>query len=196
MSTYGIHAIQSTSDPRYAEAITLYANNMPAIIRTNTNEIGMWLDTYSQRFHPDRFGVLAFLKNDTVVGYCQYVAIASERLVIVDYICIAKAQRRGIGVYLSFMKLLKERAALEHEGFDIVLEAIDLPIYGRRFEELLKRSGFSTMPYPYRQPALGGVSRELGGKLMIHPARVVVPSEYRRIRNCIKSDHYDRWYAH
>jgi hypothetical protein len=174
----------------------LYAMSIPREVRTNANEIGMWLDTYNEKFGPDRFRVIALLMDGEVIGYCQYAAIASNRLVIVDYIAIGKAHRRGIHVYCTFLKLLKAKLDKDHHGYDTVLEAIDLPVYGRRFEELLRRSGFAVMPFPYRQPPLGDMSQELNGKLMIYPPRDVQQDEYESIRNCIAHDHYDRWYSY
>ena len=196
MTTYSIHSLSSTSDPHYAKAIALYATCIPREVLTNTNEIGMWLDSYNARFAPDVFRVIALLQDAHVIGYCQYVAIARNRLVIVDYIAIGKEHRKGVNVYCTFLRLLKDMAQKEHPEFDVVLEAIDLPVYGRRFEELLKRSGFAAMPYPYRQPALGDMAHELNGKLMIYPARDVASSEFDRINYCITTEHYGRWYSY
>lgn len=195
-SIYSLHELSSTNDPLYVTAITLYADSIPREVSTNTNEIGMWLDTYNGQFGADRFRVIGLLQDGQVIGYCQYAAIASKRLVIVDYIAIGKTHRRGINVYCTFLKLLKAKMDRDHHGFDVVLEAIDLPIYGRRFEELLRRSGFAAMPFPYRQPALGDMAHELNGKLMIYPHREVAEKEYESIRDCIAHDHYDRWYSY
>jgi hypothetical protein len=193
---YELHDLRSTSHPDYARAISLYADSIPREVRTNTNEISMWLDRYNQSFAPDQFHVMALTKDDEVIGYCQYVAMAKEKLIIVDYIAIGKAHRRGVNVYCTFMKLLKEWGHTEFPGYDVVLEAIDLPVYGRRFEELLRRTGFAAMPFPYQQQALGDMAGELNGKLMIYPAREVDEPEYSRIHHCITHDHYARWYSY
>jgi hypothetical protein len=196
VSDYRIHVIESSSDPLYAAAITLYATCIPREVATNTNEITMWLDSYNERFYPDMFRVIAFLKDEQVIGYCQYAVFTLQKLLVVDYIAIGKAHRRGVNVYCTFLTLLKQMLTREHSDFDAVLEVIDLPVYGRRFEELLKRSGFAPMNYPYVQPALGDMKQELTGRLMIYPPRIIPPSEFRRISNTIRHDHYERWYSY
>jgi hypothetical protein len=196
MAVYSIHPIRSSMDGHFIPALTIYAETIPEQIRTATNEIIAWLDLYNDRFGPDSFHVMALLKDGEVIGYFQYAVFPATRLIAVDYLCIAKAERRGTGVFCTFVDLIIEYLNVKHRDMDMVLEAIDLPVYGKRFMELLRRTGFQVLPEPYEQPALGSMPKPLSGWLMIYPGQDVSLERSKAIRHCLKVNHYKRWYSY
>lgn len=193
MSVYWLHPIRSTKDPLFFHAIGIYVECTHWQLITNTNEISYWLNEYNKTFAPDTFNIVALIKDRRVIGYCQFATFAKDKLVAMDYICIAKQERRGLTPYLTFVRLMNEYLAERFAGYDLIVEA--MAVSGGSFEAMLKRSGFAVIHDAYHQPALGDMKGDLRGKLLIHPARSISEQELLSITQCLAVNHYERWYS-
>src|SRR6187402_1119639 len=204
-ASYSIKEIKSTSDANYAGAIAIYATHTPPSLRTDTNEIGHWLNHYNKRFD-DRFHVLAFFINSDLAGYCQLVHLRDHDLIVIDYITIDDKYRGGYNVFFEFAEHVK--AFIRKNYPDHRYVAVEIaPLrddaearYGFALMRLLKMVGFGVVDAPYVQPQLGyrNPETELQGALLLYPKPIngSLPRDaYLKVVHSIYYQHYVRWYG-
>lgn len=196
MTTYRLHPITSTRDPRFVEAISIYAKNMDRQIRTSTNEIAFWLDNYDLHFDPDRLYVMALMADEQVVGYCQFVALVGDGVVIFDYIVLGKSRCRGMPALRAFTTLLKDFVYEKHPCQLMLIEV--MAVSGRSFTTLMQRLGFQAWKgYRYTQPSLSRQTAVQHGILMSYPHLNIDDlcflHTFEAMVEIIHTNHYARW---
>jgi len=204
-ANYSIKEIKSTSDARYASAIAIYAMHTPPALRTDTNEIGHWLNHYNKTFD-DRFHVLAFLINGELSGYCQMVYLRDTNMIVIDYITIDEKYRGGYNVFFEFAEHVKAFIRRNYPTHSYVAVEV-APLkddgevrYGFVLMRLLKMVGFGVVDAAYVQPQLGNRNpeTELQGAMLLYPKPIngSIPREaYLNIVQAIYYEHYVRWYG-
>jgi hypothetical protein len=204
-ANYSVKEIRSTSDPHYAIAISLYAMYTPPALRTDTNEIGHWLNHYNKSFD-DRFHALAFFVNGSVAGYCQLVHLREPSMIVIDYITIDERYRGGYNVFFEFAEHVKAFVRKNYPDHRYIAVEI-APLhddaetrYGFALMRLLKMIGFGVADAPYVQPQLGylNVETELQGAMLLFPKPIggSLPRDtYLKIVHAIYYQHYVRWYG-
>ena len=207
---YSVKEIKSSSEDAFAEAIAIYAMHTPPALRTDTREIGHWLDFYNKTFE-DRFHILTFYVNRNLAGFCQLVYLKSSNIVAIDYITIDEKYRGGFNVFFEFAEHVKSFVRRNYPNYSYISAEI-APLegspssddedsrYGMSLMRLLKMLRFGVVNAPYIQPQLGcdNPGTELRGALMLYPKPIngSLPKEsYMKMVKSIYYDHYVRWYG-
>jgi hypothetical protein len=202
---YKVKEIESTSDRAYPGAISIYAAHTLPALRTDTNEIGHWLNHYNKTFE-DRLHILALYLNTDLAGFCQFVYLKDVNLIVIDYITIDEKYRGGLNVFFEFAEHIK--AFVKHNYPDFVYVAVEVaPLrddpdarYGLKLMRLLKMLGFGVVDAIYIQPQLGksNLESELSGAVMLFPKPIngtIRRDSYLNLVHTIYYSHYVRWYG-
>ncbi|BFI95494.1 MAG: hypothetical protein RSP_10040 [Rhodanobacter sp.] len=202
---YSIKEIESTSDRAYVGAISIYASHTLPALRTDTNEIGHWLNHYNKTFD-DHFHILAFYVNRDLAGFCELVYLKEINIIVIDYITIDEKYRGGLNVFFEFAEHVKAFIRRNHPTFDyIAVEVAPLKDdaearYGLTLMRLLKMLGFGVVDATYIQPQLGqtNLESELQGALLLYPKPIngsLPRGGYLKLVHSIYYQHYVRWYG-
>lgn len=102
---FRIRRFEKSSDADYAAALKIYNETTPYEIKTNTNEITMWLDR-KEDSDPFESMFFALYFADILAGFAMMTYIRSQRIVILEYIALS-AQFRVNTVFFSYVNLLE-----------------------------------------------------------------------------------------
>jgi hypothetical protein len=205
--TYRLKRFQSASDSGFSEALMLYAHHIPPQLRTDTNEIARWLESYSLEFE-DKFMVYGFYANRNLVGYAQLAHFKAECLLVVDYLVIDQRYRKH-NIFFEFTEHLRTAMRAENLLIDYTVAEVGYVAedgepndYGKLLLRLLGMLGFGVVQAPYLQPQLGyeNFESEIPATLLIFSGdffRVTTLKRdtYLKIVRTIYFKHYERWYS-
>lgn len=202
--TYRLLRFTSPDDRGYAEALRVYLRNIPPTLRTDSNEIGYWLQHFADDCD-DRFYVFGFLIDGASVGFAEVAYFARWETFVVDYLII-DPRHRGNNTFYEFIAQLTANLEQEHPEYRYVLAEVSRMADGKSNEEnevvvrLLKMQGFKVVQAPYIQPRLGikHAEAEMRADLLILCREDI--SSLRRelyldIVRMLYFDYYDRWYS-
>jgi len=202
-SSYMLKRFTSSSDLDFVSALLLYVRNTAANIRTDTNEITHWLDTFSAKFN-DEFYVFGFYHNHQLVGYAEAAYFRQERLFALDYLVVDATARRS-GVFNEFVDSLRFYLEDAHPEYRYGLAEV---AYGSDESQpsqesalkirLLKMQGFRVIKAPYYQPRLmhDDAESEIRAELLIYsstPLERIKTETYLGIVQTIYYKYYLRW---
>jgi len=202
-AVYELRRFTRSSDLDFQSALQLYIRLIPGSIRTHSNEISYWLESYT-RFKPDEFCVCGFYSNDTIIGYAQFAYFYEERVIAFDYLLLHEDHRMQ-GQYFQFIQMLKQWVEEQNWEIDYVVAEIAVdhaPAEGNKqppLIELFKQVGFAVADCSYYQPQLG-----LNNEQSDIPAHFLVRSGdkcqflqvpvFIKLVHTVYFRHYGRWY--
>ncbi|MEC0232715.1 hypothetical protein [Paenibacillus alba] len=204
-TSFELRLFKSSKDKDFAEALKIYSRNIPASIRTDTNEITYWLNNYNKVFTDKKLYLFGLYYDDIIVGFSEMVYIKSTKIYIIDYLVIDKSYRKN-GLFQSFAYNLERFVESEPVQFDYVLTEIGFmnnskePVNeSKALIRLLKTGGFDVIKAPYKQPLLGSNNYEslINGQLLIWAhsnPQSLNKSTYMSFIRSIYFDHYLEWY--
>jgi hypothetical protein len=204
-SFYELKRFKTQNDRDLIKALSIYANNIEPILRTDTKEIIYWIDKYSDVFD-DKFLVFGFYLNNQLIGYAQLAYFSEEKLIFVDYIVIGKEFRRN-NTFYELIEELKEYFVENNIFYDYILAEVggfnedqEPTNATKSLIRLLKMLGFGVVKADYFHPELGKVrhNNDLQSILMLF-----TPNEVKSLKketfltfiNTIYFKHYRRWYS-
>lgn len=207
-SEYTLEIINKPSQA-LIDALDIYLRNTSPTVRTPTNEIEYWANTYNKIFQneKDELMIFAFYKNNIVIGYAQMVYFYRTRLLVVDHIAIEEGFRCGFGAFFELIEQLKRYVSQRKLEVNSVVTEI---AYHSDTEEprqdsrvmirLLKIVGFSVAKARYTQPLLGMYNYETQTRAVLmflrqDPAKTIKIETYMDVVHTIYYKHYMRWYA-
>src|ERR1043165_735915 len=203
-SIYEIKRFTSSNDLYYLRLVKIYLNNIDPAFRTNTSEITYWLDNYESKFM-DRFFLFGFYLNNVLVGFSELAYFVDSKILVVDYLVIARQFRKN-NTFYEFFEKIKEYFetveilidyAIAEVGF--VNEKNEPGENTRALIRLLKMSGFGVLKCEYYQPRLGidNFESETKSILMLYlprEAHRIKKETFLSILKTIYFKHYQRWY--
>jgi hypothetical protein len=207
VTSYKLKAFSNSKEPDFAKAIKLYLNNIDITSLTNTNEITFCVDNYNQKFKGSDFVVAGLYQNTELIGYCQFIYISEERLIIIDYIVIDEMYR-GLNSFQFFVEKIRE--IVQARDYEIQYLVCEINIQSASSEriprrtqsliKLLKSNNFGEIRTSYFQPMLGKDNFESEQKsiLMIYPANqyeTIKRETFIKLIEAIYFKHYERWYS-
>jgi hypothetical protein len=200
-----LRLFKSSKDNDFVKALKIYSNNIPASIRTDTNEITHWLDNYNKIFTDKKLYLFGLYFDDNIVGFSEMVYIKSTKLFIIDYLVIDKNYRKN-GLFYSFAYSLERFIEREPVQFDYVLTEVGFmnnskePVNeSKALIRLLKTGGFDVIKAPYKQPLLGSNNYEsqMNGQLLVWAhsnPQSLNKNTYMSFIHSIYFEHYLEWY--
>lgn len=202
---YDIKRLTNPKDHDFGMAMNIYLNDIDPKIYTNSNDIAYWLENY-QKFRPDELFILGLYINNRIVGFAQFVYLAEEKLIFVDYMAI-KSDHRGNNSFYEFVAQIKE--FLEKNNIHYAYIVIEYPYMNhgsnepsdesKRFIRLLKLLDFGVIKAAYFQPAHGLANQEsfMRSTLMIYSKKELKEIKRETYLNIVRAmlyKHYYRWY--
>lgn len=202
--TYRLLRFTSPDDRGYAEALRVYLRNIPPTLRTDTNEIGHWLQHFADD-GDDRFYVFGFLIDGASVGFAEVAYFARGETFVVDYL-VVDPRHRGNNTFYEFIAQLTANLEQEHPEYRYVLAEVSRMTDGKSNEEnelvvrLLKMQGFKVVQAPYVQPRLGikHAEAEMRADLLIlcrENLSSLRRETYLDLVRMLYFDYYARWYS-
>lgn len=107
---YVIKQIEKSNDEGYLEALTIYNEETPPGIYTNSNEITEWLDDPKEGSTFEMI-VYALCLDNKVIGFAQITYLPTPKAAILDYITLTKAYRVN-SAFLVFLSLIQYHLSL------------------------------------------------------------------------------------
>ena len=206
VTQYKLKVFQSSSDSDFVSSMKLYADNIGTSSLTSTSEIAYCIDNYNTLFSDAKFIAAGFYQNKLLAGYCQFVYMTDEKLIIIDYLVIDK-KFRGLNTFYTFIEKIKEFVESNNFSVRFLIGEINIqhntsqsiPQKGLTLIRLLKANNFGVIKNEYYQPMLGianfeSVQRSI---LMLYPYDqygTLKKETYLSIIECIYFKHYERWY--
>jgi len=82
---FSIRRLDKSTDSDYAAALKIYSETTPYEIKTNTNEITIWLD---RKDSTDPFESMFFVLyySEKLAGFAMMTYIKAQRIVVLEYI--------------------------------------------------------------------------------------------------------------
>ena len=202
-AVHELRRFKRASDLDYQAALQLYTRLIPGPVRTQSNEITVWLESYSQ-FKPDEFCVFGFYCNNAIIGYIQFAYFAQERIVAFDYLLLHE-QHRTHGQYFLLIELLKKWLDEQNWEIDYIVAEVAVDFAPREVNkqppliELFKQAGFAVADCPYYQPQLGldNQQSDIQAYFLIRPSEpmsFIAPSVFIKLVETVYFKHYKRWY--
>lgn len=204
-ASYEIKRYRSSGSPDLTRALKLYADNIEASYRTDTNEIIHWLDKFEKRFG-DGFYVLGLYLNDILIGYTQFAYFKEELFVEVDYIVIDKPYRKN-NSFFEFIDQIGDFLTTNNIIYDYIIcevgcyfDDIEPTESSKTLIRLLKMSHFGVIKCAYYVPRLGkwNYESQMRAILMIYSRediKQLKKETYFMVINALFYKYYQRWYA-
>lgn len=200
---YSIKPILSSKDRDYFSALQIYIKSIPADVRTDTNEISMFVDNPSDPCRKMYF--FALLHQESVIGYAQFAWLKKSRILFLDYIVFDTNYRLNSAFY-PFMSIIGLYFTNEKIDYDYFVTEIGTQNNGKSIDEdsmflrkVLNVEDFSSIIAPYKQPELGINRKEtlVDAQLYIKTSssiRQLKVQTYCEIVHSIYYHHYLSWY--
>jgi hypothetical protein len=200
-----VRSFRSTKDRDFQKALQIYDAHTHPQVKTDSREISYWLDNNQAR-KGGTFYVCGLYIGADLVGYAQFMYLATTRLIHFDYFII-DPDRRSAGAFYTFADQM--RLFFETEGFEwdfASAEVAKLDVvngvsqYAERLVRLFRQAGFSEVLADYDQPLLGieHPDTAVEARLLVLP-RVEMPSiskaRYLELVSAIYHKHYGTWYS-
>jgi hypothetical protein len=202
---YDIKRFSSSKDPDFVAALNIYCREISPGIYTNSDDIAYWIDRY-QAYRPDELFIFGLYINNQISGFAQFVYMAEEELIFVDYMAI-RADRRGHNSFYEFVSQIKDFVDQNYFRYGYILVEYPYMTHDgkepsgetKRMIRLLKLLDFGVLKAPYFQPAHGTNNQESHMKsfLMIYTKKEeqeIRKETYLKIVKALYFKHYLRWY--
>ena len=119
---YELRRITSTKTDKYVNAMKLYTQNIDFFQKTNTNEIGYWVNN-THKFKDGELLFLALISNDILIGYAELSYMKRNRIVIIDYLLIDNKYKSNSAFY-TFFGLIIEYLSKNEIDYDFITKEI------------------------------------------------------------------------
>lgn len=203
---FKIRRIEKSIDADYAAALKIYNETTPYEIKTNTNEITMWLD-WKDNTVPFESMFFVLYYADMLSGFAMMTYIRSQRIVILEYIALA-AQYRVNTVFFTYINLLESYLNTNQYDVAFLLNEVsnrrngnDIDKESQIFSKLLCIEGYGKVDAPYLTPPLGTNNYEssFDAFLFAKSAGNIHALERQTYLDIIKSIYFDyflTWYTY
>lgn len=203
---FKIRRIEKSTDSDYLSALKIYNETTPYEIKTNTNEITMWLDRKEDTdpFEPMFF---ALYYGHTLSGFAMMTYIKGQRLAILEYVALAP-QYRVNAVFFCYINLLENYLNVNQYDVAFIINEVsnrrngsDIDKESQIFSKLLCIEGYAKISAPYLTPPLGTNNYEssFDAFLFAKSAGNVHELEKQTYLDIVKSIYFDyflTWYTH
>lgn len=205
-SKYRFKRFESSRDPDFAKALTLYSRETAPQSRTNSNEITSWVDGPPSDFN-GCFSVFGFYRNGSLAGFAEAAYLNAPRIFVIDYV-VLDPQHKAQNTFAEFAAHLRLHLEKHHPEYRYVVAEIPhgsqspVPSHeSRLLIRLLKQYGFHVVVAPYYQPRLDidYAESELRSDLMLlspSPIEEIRKETFFELVRAIYFDYYLPWMSH
>ncbi len=200
-STFSIKHLTNPENKDFIKSISIYNNNTPIDIKTNSNEIVYWTQNSNDKFKIFSF---ALLLNDKIVGYAMTSFIYSQKMLIYDYIALDNNSNNTL--FLAYFNLIK--TYFINQKFDINYYVVEISNKnkGREkdketklFLKFLCIENFSRIDIQYDSLPLGLNNSESAFKAYlyiksINDRKTITKERFLDLISALYKDYYLSWY--
>ncbi|HTR87754.1 MAG TPA: hypothetical protein VMI56_24955 [Reyranella sp.] len=199
--SYSLRLLTPADNDAVDKALKIFTDTTAPDLRTDTDQIRHKIakpETAEGHFY-----FAAFYREENLIGFVMFGHYRKSRLVVIDHIAIAEAERKNAAFY-EFVSLLQSEIADLKLGVDFIAvevedrEFTDGEAGGREFVQLLTWIGFREVKTKYLLADMdAGEHSEHPGVLMLKPSakRTEIDGDLLAgIYHSILFDHYFPWY--
>lgn len=203
---YAIRRILKSSDDGYMEALKIYNESTPVDIKTNSNEITYWIDSYTPSIAFEPFIFVLYL-DSKLIGLAMLGYLTNRRIFVYDYIALKDSHRFNTA-YFAYINLINNYINMNGYKVDYFTVEIsnknagkDIDKESRVFLKLLCLEGFCAVNTLYCTLPLGVDNFEscFEASLYIKKSGDIISSVTREtFLNIVKGiyyDYYETWYS-
>ena len=119
---FSIRRLDKSTDSDYAAALKIYSETTPYEIKTNTNEITIWLD---RKDSTDPFESMFFVLyySEKLAGFAMMTYIKAQRIVVLEYIAL-ETQYRVYTVFFTYINLLESYLHINQYDVAFILNEV------------------------------------------------------------------------
>ena len=203
---FSIRRLDKSTDSDYAAALKIYSETTPYEIKTNTNEITIWLD---RKDSTDPFESMFFVLyySEKLAGFAMMTYIKAQRIVVLEYIAL-ETQYRVNTVFFTYINLLESYLHINQYDVAFILNEVsnrrngsDIDKESQIFSKLLCIEGFGKIDAPYVTPPLGTNNFESSFDAFLFAkssgdVHALERQTYLEIVKAIYFDYFLVWYKH
>jgi hypothetical protein len=185
-------------------ALDIYRQGVRPEEQNPERQILHWID-HRKDILADEFQCCTLNRGEKVVGYLQYSYFSEEHTFFLEYLCLQRDKRSGLGPPRELVLALKKHFLDNYRpNFTMVFEVAHEKLSnGKRVSDTkrldyFERFGFRKIDYPYRYPVLQTYDGEISysADLLVRlpdDRKEVTSAELRSILRCLYYKHYLRW---
>lgn len=195
----------SSTDKDFYEALKIYNDNIPANIKTKTNDIIYFVDHNEQQINRKMY-FLGLYTDNKLMGFVMAGYLRKTKTIIIDYIVLKKEYHLN-SIFYPLFSLILRFFSDEMIDYDYIVtevskncpdESIDIENFFSK--KMLQIEDFRLIDQLYLQPQLGFGNEEsnVEFQLMIKSTQVIKSLKkqtYLSIVQDIYYEHYLSWYA-
>lgn len=202
---YVIKQIEKSTDDGFLEALTIYNEETPPGIYTNSNEITKWLDSPESGSQFEMIIYALYLDN-RVIGFAQITYLPVQKAAILDYITLTKAYRVN-SAFLVFLSLIQYHLSLSGRSILYYIAEISNKDGGANidresafYKKIVCLESFGYVNSKYQNIPLGLTNHEDAFESLMYiktndNTRSINKETFVDIVSAICYDYYLKWYS-
>lgn len=202
---YVIKQIEKSTDDGFLEALTIYNEETPPGIYTNSNEITKWLDNPESGSQFEMIIYALYLDN-RVIGFAQITYLPTPKAAILDYITLTKAYRVN-SAFLVFLSLIQYHLSLSGRSILYYIAEISNKDGGANidresafYKKIVCLESFGYVNSKYQNIPLGLTNHEDAFESLMYiktndNTRYISKETFVDIVSAICYDYYLKWYS-
>ena len=202
---YVIKHIEKSTDEGYQEALTIYNEETPLTIYTNSNEITKWLDNPKDA-SPFEMMIYALYLDNKVIGFAQVTYLVDKNVAILDYITLTKAYRVN-SAFLVFLSLIQYHLSMSGRSISFYIAEISNKDGGANidresafYKRIICLENFGYVNSKYYNIPLGLANHEDSFESLMYiktndNVKCISKDTFLEIVSSICYDYYLNWYS-
>jgi hypothetical protein len=202
---FSIRRIIKAGDDDYIKALQIYNRTTPYEIKTDTNEISLWLSKNEGNSH---FEVMIFVLyiDSTIIGMAVMSYIKNMKIMIIEYLAVGDQYRKNV-VLFSFMSLLNNYFDQTNKDISYFLVEIsnkgdgkNIDKESRIFKKLVCLEGFGKINETYYTLPIGVRNNESSFQAFLYiktndDIKTISKETFMSIVNAIYYEYSYAWYS-
>jgi len=186
--TFELDRYRATSDPGFAEALTLYSSTIPGLGLSDPEEIAYWVDRNGLVGTGAEAHCCGYKVNGELVGFAHWGLLKHGNFAFLDYLAL-REDMRDPGVLANFLSLLT--TAAKSSGALFVMTEV---LADKALTRFCRLEGFQEIIAPYFQPPLGEGAAVAGTLMVLGWNGPLAPHTYVKCVEEIYRGYYQPWH--
>lgn len=186
--TFELDRYKSTSDPGFAEALTLYSCTIATAGLSDPEEISYWVDRNGLVGTTAEAHCCGYRVNGELVGFAHWGLLKRGNFAFLDYVAL-REDMRDPAFLANFLSMLTK--AVKSSGAQFVMTEV---LADRALTRFCRLEGFQEIIAPYFQPPLGKGVVVAGTLMVLGWNGPLAPATYVQCVEEIYRGYYQPWH--
>jgi hypothetical protein len=186
--TFKLDRYRTTSDPGFAEALTLYSSTISGLGLSDPEEIAYWVDRNGLVGTTAEARCCGYKVNGELVGFAHWGLLKRGNFAFLDYLAL-REDMRDPAVLANFLSLLT--TAVKSSGAQFVMTEV---LADKALTRFCRLEGFQEIIAPYFQPPLGEGVAVAGTLMVLGWNGPLAPQTYVQCVEEIYRGYYQPWH--